>query len=68
MMDQDKMCSPTLGLLCNQNPSVSIGVYFEVFSIAKMYQDVRVDARIMFLDMVLPLFFLIIKKLVNKDT
>ena len=54
-MDQDKMCSPTHGLFCNQNPSVSIGVYLEVSSIAKRYQDIRVDARIMFFDMVLPL-------------
>ena len=62
------MCSPTLGLLCNKNPSVSVGVYLEVSFIAKKYPDVRVDARIMFLDMVLPLFFLILKRLVNRDT
>jgi len=61
MMDHDKMCSPTLALLCNKNPSVSVGVYLEVSFIAKKYQDVRVDARIMFLDMVLPLFFLNLK-------
>ena len=61
------MCSPTLGLLCNKNPSVSVGVYLEVSFIAKKYQDVRVDTRIMFLDMILPLFFLILKQLVNKD-
>ena len=61
------MCSPTLGHLCNQNPSVSIGVYLEVSSIAKKYRHVLVDERIMFLDMVLPLFFLILKQLVNKD-
>jgi len=68
MMDQDKMSSPTLGLLCNKNPSVSVGVDIEVSFIAKRYQDVRVDARIMFVDIVLPLFFLILKPLVNKDT
>ena len=67
-MDQDKMCSPTLGLLCNKNPSVSVGVYLEVSFIVKEYQDVRVDARIMFLDIVLLWFFLILKQLVNKDT
>ena len=61
------MCFPTLGLLCNKNPSVSVGVYLEVSFIAKKYQDVRVDGRIMFLDIVLPLFFLILKRLVNKD-
>ena len=68
MMDHDKMCSPTLALLCNKNPSVSVGVYLEVSFIAKKYQDVRVDARIMFLDIVLPLFFEILNQLVNKDT
>ena len=62
------MSSPTLGLLCNKNPSVSVGVYLEVSFIARKYQDIRVDARIMFLDIVLPLFFLILKQLVNKDT
>ena len=61
------MSSPTLGLLCNKNPSVSVGVYLEVSFIARKYQDIRVDARIMFLDIVLPLFFLILKQLVNKD-
>ena len=61
------MCSPTLELLCNQNSSVSIGVYLEVSYIAKSIKMFRVDARIMFLDMVLPLFFLILKQLVNKD-
>jgi hypothetical protein len=55
------MYSPTLGLMCNQNPSLSIGVYLEVSSITKKYQNVRVDARIMFLDMVLPSFFSILK-------
>jgi len=61
MMDQDKMSSPTLGLLCNKNPSVSVGVYLEVSFIARKYQDIRVDARIMFLDIVLPLFFFNLK-------
>jgi hypothetical protein len=60
-MDQEKMYSPTLGLMCNQNPRLSIGVYLEVSSITKKYQNVRVDARIMFLDMVLPSFFSILK-------
>ena len=66
-MDQDKMCSPTLALLCNKNPSVSVGVYLEVSFIVQKYQDIRVDARIMFLDIVLLWFFLILKQLVNKD-